>query len=124
VIEEFDLEPIDGEFDVVAISQYLDSQTTSARDPQEPRRFLLSTSRRQLDEAVKQRRAGSPSIPYSVIVIFPVSSCVAMAVKTMETQPARAFVEWLMGQQPFRVVDEDGNDLTSYVRDNLDFLFK
>ena len=123
MIEGLVLEPVQGEFDVAAIAEYLDSQPTTARDPQEPRRFLLSANPKWLDEAVAKRRAGEQSISHSVIVVFPVASCVDIGMRTTDTEPARLFVEWLRARQPIRILDDDGNDHTDRCRDNLDFLF-
>jgi hypothetical protein len=120
VIEDLVLEPVAGEFDVDAIAAYLDAQATAARDPQESRRFLLSSKPETLVDAIDKRRAGDPSISLRVAIVFPVAARILVGFRTRDTAPVRVFLEWLGARQPIKILDEDGNDFTDR---GLDYLF-
>lgn len=120
MIEDLVVQPVEGEFDVDAIAAYLDAQVTAARDPQESRRFLLSSKPETLDEAIDKRRAGDPSISLRVVIIFPVPARILVGFRTLDVAPVRAFLEWLGSRQPIKIFDEDGNDYTDR---GLDYLF-
>lgn len=123
MIESIVLEPTEGEFDVDAIERRFDMLSTAARDPQERRRFFLSPDPETLRAAVDERAAGARSISSEVVVVFPSSTRILIGVRTTDVAPAREFVEWLRGDLPLKIMDNEFNDLTAKCQTDLDYLF-
>ena len=122
MIPDLTLKPAEGEFDLAAIYRHLDSLDTAARDPEMPDRFLLSAWPETLERAVSARTSGM-AVPYSVAILHPTPTVIALITMTSDTQPSRDFVEWLRKQQPIKILDEEFNDLTDQCQDGLDLLF-
>jgi len=122
MIPELALKPTDGEFDLAAIHRHLDSLDTAIRDPQNPDRFLLSSDPAALREAAEQRRGSNP-VPYTVAVLHPTPTIIALTTFGSDTRPSRDFVEWLRKQQSLKILDQEFNDFTSQCEDDLDHVF-
>jgi hypothetical protein len=122
MITDLAFKPVAGEFDLPAIHSYLDASAQAVRDPQNPARFLLGSTAKQLRDAVAARR-GANSVPYTVDVLHPTPSIIALTMRSADPEPARAFVEWLRGRQQIQILDQEFNDYTARCQDNLDLLF-
>ena len=122
MIPDLTLKPAEGEFDLAAILSHLDSLDTAVRDPQLLGRFLLSSDPEELKSAVRKRKSGK-AVPYSVAVLHPTPTIIALVTMTSDTQPSRDFVEWLRKQRPIKILDQEFNDFTEQCQDGLDFVF-
>lgn len=107
----------------MAIRAYLGSLPTAVVDPINPAQYLMSSNPDTLREGIAKRRQNPERVPYTLIVVFPSPSCILIGMRSTDTAPARAFVEWLQRHQTIRIRDQEFNDFTKEATDNLDFVF-
>lgn len=123
MIEDLALEPVGREFDLPAIREYLESMAAVIRDPVDPQQYLMASDPGTRREGVTKRREDPTRVPYSLTVVVPTASCILIGMRGKDTEPPRAFVEWLRGHQGIRILDQDFNDFTMEANGNLDFVF-
>jgi hypothetical protein len=123
VIDHFVMDPVRGEFDVKAAEDYVQGLKFVARDPHWTNTFLVSVDEESLLDYVESRRANPDQFPYSAIQIGLGPTRMWVVCNTLLNEPARAFVRWLRARYDLRFLDEELNDLTDKVDDNLNYLF-
>jgi hypothetical protein len=118
------IRPYSGEFDVDEIRAHLERLPTAIPDPQRYglERFLLSSSSEGLEHARDLRLRGE-SIPYSVTVLRLSPSSILLGQRSSDTEPARAFTEWLRSRYRLRFLDEAHNEFAVEGDDGPDQLF-
>jgi hypothetical protein len=123
MINDLALEPVGHDFDVAAIKAHLESLKTAVRDPVDTEQYLMASDPTILREGAAERHQYPERVSYSLTVVAPTPKRILLAYRNMDTAPARAFVRWLRSQQDVRILDQDFNDFTQDVKDDLDFVF-
>jgi hypothetical protein len=123
MIEDLALEPVDREFDLPAIREYLESMEAVIRDPVDPQQYLMASDPRTRRDGAAKRREDPTRVPYSLTVVVPTPSCILIGMRGTGPEPVRAFVQWLRDHQAIRILDQEFNDFTAEASENLDFIF-
>ena len=123
MIEDLALEPVGREFDLATIRAHLESMETVIRDPVDPKQYLMASDPRTRRAGAAKRKEDPTRVPYALTVVVPTSTCILIGMRSKDTAPPRAFVQWLRSHQDIRILDQNFNDFTEEANDNLDFVF-
>jgi hypothetical protein len=122
VTTELILEPVGREFALPEIEARLLQFAHSKQDETTSNMFLITDDAGRLERVVEARRNKPDEIPANVIAIRVWSHRILAVYWTTEVEPLRQFIEWLRARYEIRIKDYELNDLTSYCKDDLDFV--
>jgi len=123
VIDYILIDPVQGTFDIERAAEVLRGLNHTARDPHRAEINLVAADPDSLDEFIEERRAHPDRFPPSSIRVGLDPERIWIACRTLLNAPVRDFVKWLRAHYDIRFLDEELNDLTHAVDENLDYLF-
>ena len=110
--------PLEGEFDVTQVNDYLSKLGYSVRDPVREDLTIVASTAEARDYALSLRTRHPPAnLPYLVLVsVKPNEISVDQMTNEKELKLAQQFTQWLSEQYRCQVEDDYGHDLTDVYR--------
>lgn len=105
------------------IRAHLGALPTARRDRWDDAVFIIADDPATLRSTIDAREKSQVGFPRIAALVRLYDARVDFAVDTLEVETVRAFARWLLSAYSFAILDEQFQDITSEVDDNLDYLF-